>query len=339
MLTKLSIRHFQKHHKLQLLFDPHVTTLVGPSDVGKSSVIRAIRWAATNKPQGDAYIQDGEKFTRVKLSTSEHTVTRIKGAGENSYGLDHSTFKAFGNDVPPDVSKALGLQEINFQGQYDSPFWFAETAGEVSRQLNKIVNLSIIDSVLSYLAAALRKTRVEIEVIQGRLEEARGQKERLRFTREMARDLERVEALYKASQGRAQKRALLSTLLEDIERHEGLSKNLTTALRGALNAKAKGEAWSKLLKKAKNLTKLNESVRFQKEIMSASIPDLAPLKRLEVRYRNVRARSLSLDALLHTTQTLQEQICQLEADKKQAEKTLQKRFGKTCPLCGRQIQS
>ena len=48
MLKRLRIKNFQKHGKVDISFDPHVTCIVGDSDAGKSSLLRALHWFLTN---------------------------------------------------------------------------------------------------------------------------------------------------------------------------------------------------------------------------------------------------------------------------------------------------
>ena len=173
MIEKLTIDGFQAHQDLELVFDSGVNTIVGPSDAGKSSVLRALRWVALNEPSGDAFIRWGAEKAEVKVKVDGDFIVRTRGAGCNSYDLNTREFKAFGGTVPSEVSKLLGVSELNFQGQYDSPFWLGDAAGQVSRDLNKVVGLEIIDKVLSKLASLTKKRVTEVEVIETRLELAR----------------------------------------------------------------------------------------------------------------------------------------------------------------------
>ncbi len=58
MLERLHVR-YQAHDPFALDFDPLVTVLIGPSDAGKSSLLRALRWLATNRPEGDSFVPWG----------------------------------------------------------------------------------------------------------------------------------------------------------------------------------------------------------------------------------------------------------------------------------------
>ena len=82
MLESLDITNFQKHSTYHIDFDPYLTVLVGPTNIGKSSLLRAIRWCMLNTPSGDSFIKQGESFTSVKLKVDNHTIERKRGKGE-----------------------------------------------------------------------------------------------------------------------------------------------------------------------------------------------------------------------------------------------------------------
>lgn len=87
MLHKLVIQNFQTHKDLGVTLGPHVTTIVGTTDAGKSSVLRALGWVALNRPTGDAFIRDGARAVSVELGTEKHDIIRERGPGKNTYVL------------------------------------------------------------------------------------------------------------------------------------------------------------------------------------------------------------------------------------------------------------
>jgi DNA repair protein SbcC/Rad50 len=168
----LTVRNFQCHKRIVLEFAPTITTLVGPTDAGKSALLRALRWTCLNDFVGSDFIREGAAATGIKLvfrhRKEDHTITRKKGERLNTYALDEKEFKSFATNVPEDITQALQLSPINFQSQHDSPFWFTESAGEVSRRLNAVVDLSVIDTVLSKVASVLREAESMVRVSEQR---------------------------------------------------------------------------------------------------------------------------------------------------------------------------
>ena len=198
MLERLRLVNFQCHSDLRIVLDPQVTTIVGSSDVGKSAVLRALRWVAENKPSGDAFVRNGESSCSVSLWLDGRKVIRRKGKATNEMLLDGQAFRAFGSDVPGPIADLFNVGEVNFQAQHDSPFWFSLTAGQVSRELNSVVNLDVIDRTLAGVASSLRRTRAVEEVCRDRLEETTKEIESLDWVPEMLEDFVVLEEMENA---------------------------------------------------------------------------------------------------------------------------------------------
>lgn len=162
MIESLSLQNFQAHRRLRVEFGPGINTIVGRSDVGKSAIIRALRWAATNQPGGDQFVTTGTKGTTVTLHVDGHVIKRKRGGSVNSYHLDGEEYKSFGRGVPGPVVTVLNMGGVCWQGQHDAPFWFSETGGEVARKLNSVVNLAIIDTTLASVQSENHAGRVRL---------------------------------------------------------------------------------------------------------------------------------------------------------------------------------
>lgn len=151
MLEKIEISNFQSHKATKIDLVPTVNTLQGNSDCGKSAVMRAINWLLFN-PAGDYFVSDWAKKGKsivapcsVTIEANGHVVTRKRDKDFNGYILDGEVFEATRNSVPPKVAEALCLGEVNVQRQLDPPFLLSMSAGDVSRYINSLVNLTEID--------------------------------------------------------------------------------------------------------------------------------------------------------------------------------------------------
>lgn len=203
-IRRLELQDFQAHHLFKVELSPSITTIKGPTDVGKSSILRAVRWACQNDLAGDEFIRDGAKKTIVSLTVrdgggNELTLRRIKSiasTGINLYELEGKEFKSFSVGVPADIKNLLQLNEINFQAQHDSPFWFNETAGEVSRRLNAVIDLSIIDTTLSNISSAVRAAHERVGVSEERREEVKKELEELEPKRARVEDFNLMKGKY-----------------------------------------------------------------------------------------------------------------------------------------------
>lgn len=294
MLERLTIKNFQKHRKVVIEFDPGITTLVGESDVGKSSVLRALRWLAFNRPSGTAFIRAGEEEAKVRLRVDGSAITRHRGRGSaNTFQVDGRTFRAFATDVPEAVRDLLNLGEVNFQQQHDPPFWLTLSPGEVSRELNQIVNLGSIDASLSSIASELRKARATVEVSEGRLKEAKEREETLRWTVEAAEELAIIE----------EKEQKAGALRERAESLRSLLKEILVAKRSRTLYKRSSHEGEAILERGEKVLELQE--------------------------RAVRLRSL-----LNKTRETKDELCKTMKDAIELEDTLKDDLGETCPLCG-----
>lgn len=216
MLQSLHLRNFQTHRDFFLELDPLTTVITGPSDSGKSSLLRALRWVCTNQPRGDSFITWGEESCSVTLKVDNHTITRTRGK-DNTYQLDSGEpYKSFRDDVPQAIQALLNVDpDLNFQQQLDPAFWFLKTPGEVSRELNKIVHLDRIDAVLNNLQSELRKARLTATVSEERLEKATKQAEELAWIEECHAEYQKIEAIQQEHTARSHRIDSLGGLIRE----------------------------------------------------------------------------------------------------------------------------
>lgn len=193
-ITRLTLEGFQAHETRDITLGP-VTTLVGDNDVGKSSVVRALRWLCLNRPRGKGFVRRGCKECKVtaRLEGGKR-VARLRTGERNAYLVNKKALEAVSGGVPDSVQALLGCGEENFQRQHDPLFWFGLNPGELSREINAIVDLTLIDGVLSFLAAEVRKAKAEGGVCQDRLAKAETEVESLAWAEEADRDLAALEA-------------------------------------------------------------------------------------------------------------------------------------------------
>lgn len=192
MLQTIQIHNFQSHENSQLDLSPGINTLVGDSDCGKSAAMRAILWAITNSPQGDAYVSDWTKTpkgkqmagaaTYVAIDTNpqkdrgKFSVVRKRSPEFNGYevfdGSDNTQFEALRTDVPREVSQCFNIGPVNIQRQMDPPFLIASTPGEAARFINQLVNLTDIDEAQTEINSLGRSCSADLRAATASLEKA-----------------------------------------------------------------------------------------------------------------------------------------------------------------------
>lgn len=341
MLERLIVRNFQAHEKLRLDLDPLVTTIVGPSDVGKSSVVRALRWLATNRPAGNEFVRWGAEFASIHLTLDDGCkVRRQRGGSINAYGLDGREFAAFGQDVPPDIADALNLSDVNFQGQLDAPWWFMRSPGEVSRELNAIINLGLIDSTLANIAAEARKAKVTLGIVRERLDAAEAQRDALAWTVQASSELAAAEA---KSAEQAETALACARLRSGVLRlggaYEALDNAVATAKRG-VETEAAGAAWLESKNRAERLRSAITGVEAAEEAAAAPLPSPGELERVKWLWEIADAagnKRQRLASLILLADAAEDERCQAEESATSAESELDRQMKGRCPVCDRQM--
>lgn len=71
-IKKIILQNFQSHKYTVIELDEELNVIVGPSDSGKSAIIRALKWVLYNEPAGDFFIREGEREASVTLEFSDN---------------------------------------------------------------------------------------------------------------------------------------------------------------------------------------------------------------------------------------------------------------------------
>lgn len=181
-IQEVTIEGYQSHVQSTFSLSPGLTVITGPSDAGKTAIIRALRWFAFNEPTGEAFLHtirnpDGtvkEAVDQAKVSVTFDngvTITKTRRKGKTSY--THSSYPTGWEkaEVPPEIKETLGLlkQEygdfetcLNFAFQLDPPFLLSETASVGAKVLGKLAGTEIVDRSISEVNKKTHQTRTDI---------------------------------------------------------------------------------------------------------------------------------------------------------------------------------
>lgn len=229
MIKRLQLYNFQSHKDSELNFVPGLNVIAGQSDSGKTAILRGLYWLSYNKPSGDSFINNkikSDSFCGVSLDMDEVVISREKGKKVNSYFIGSERqdmmeeLKAFGQEVPEEVSKALNFDDINIQRQMDSPFLLSDTPGEVAKFLNKVTNLDVIDKCLSNLASFKRTASSSLKSIDAELASTEKEISELDYLDKAQELLFEIEAKNSILEDLENKISGLEELLEEIEEWE-----------------------------------------------------------------------------------------------------------------------
>lgn len=147
-----------------------VNELILKFNDGSCTIMKNECWIP--KPGGDAFRSSWGGETSVTATFDNCKVTRTKGK-ENSYQLDDTIFKAFGQDVPEEIAKAINISDTNLQGQLDAPYLLSMSSGEVAAHFNRMANLTVIDTSLAFINKDMNALKSEIDFAEKEIEKKR----------------------------------------------------------------------------------------------------------------------------------------------------------------------
>lgn len=260
MLEAIILLNFQRHEKLTLRLSPTVTTITGKSDSGKSSVIRALYWLTFNRPLGDSFVRHGFSKCKVTIKLDSRKLSRRKAKG-NQYLLDDKQFDAVRFDVPEEIQNLLNLGPENFQRQHDPHFWLSLSSGDLSRELNRIVSLDLIDRTQQRLGSLVRTHKARIQVCEERLEQAQRKRDSLAWVEEAYLELCILEDKYTAIQTKASRIDSARLLVQEGRRVEERRQNVSDAIVDAGNVLSLGESLVKKQEQYNLLYNLTKELR------------------------------------------------------------------------------
>jgi DNA repair ATPase RecN len=313
---------------------PGVNVLVGRTDVGKSAVLRALRWVALNQPKGAGFVRWGKSGVGVAVTAGNVTVSRVRKGKESYYTVGKARFDALNATVPPEASDALKLAEVNFQRQIDPPFWFTLSPGQVAKELNRVVDLSLIDQALDRVGRSVRSKKSELALTEKRYQEAKARRDELSWIVQYRQDkaeLDNLDLDWRESQTRASRLGQLVRMVSDTRSLSADAENLCA--RGVSVVEA-GDRLGVVSARVRKLSYLLKKVRLVRNGM-IDLPDFTPVVQLREAGDKIAETRRNLEMLLQELKAKGDELCQATDDLALRETELVKLAGNRCPTCGR----
>lgn len=334
-IDRIQIKGFRTHRRIDVRLDPAITTITGRNFAGKSTIIRALIWVAMNEPLGTSFINWDMKKAAVRVTTEGNKITRTRSKSINSYKLNEKKpYTTFSKDVPPDIAKIFNVSSINFQGQQDGAFWFCETAGEVSRQLNAIINLDIIDTTLTNIASDARTAQTIINTTTKDLEQAIQRKKDLKYVKKLNKDLLNVESLQRRYLENAGLLLSLNESLKLVAEYKAVNDFQSRVATRGKEVLSKGRKYQKIAVRLEALSKLIETGTQLGIVLTHRPPSLIPLNKLMTVMKKKMDEYNLLKEVIEDIRISMERKTETERELKCLKQKLKKARGKRCPLCG-----
>lgn len=294
---KLIIENFQSHEYTEINFVPGLNVFVGPSDSGKSSILRALRWVLFNQPRGIDFIRTGATKCQVRLILDDETeIIRLRGKSVNRYILrangEEEIYESFGQGPHPMILQAHQMIPLawdqketllQFGSQLEGPFLLSESGGSKAKLIGRISGAHWID-------LALKEATRERNQVLSEMRQVEKQKESI---------VERLESYHDVPQlEEAVKRAFeiyqhIQAIKQKLERLAILSKQLQTI-------RSEQEKQKELLSIFRNLSELERSYwKLEQQIYL-----LRQLNQLSQRWKRIQGENRQNQDVLQQTENI-----------------------------------
>lgn len=157
----LQLENYQAHKNTSVNLTSGLNIIIGESDTGKSSILRALRKLIRDVPSGKDHINKDSTSMKISLTIvddigHEYTIIRQVTPSKNLYYLNEQEFGGFGREIPKEIQDALEMFlielengekiDLHFFDQHDMPFMVAKgAAGIRSKLLGRIAGLHTLD--------------------------------------------------------------------------------------------------------------------------------------------------------------------------------------------------
>lgn len=180
MIDYIKLHNFEKHIDNYLEFVPGINVIIGSSNVGKSSIIKAIDWLINHNPPGDSIINYNHKECSVEASFDNVIIKKERDNKENKYILPDKELAAFGQIVPEEIQTLTKICNLNIQTQFDQFFLLQKSPGQIVKELNQFINLELMDKCVSIAKKNVNSKKKEIDLLDRDIEELK--KENRQYT-------------------------------------------------------------------------------------------------------------------------------------------------------------
>jgi len=184
-IKSIELQNFQKHSHFKAEFADTVNVLYGESDIGKSCIIRALRWVLVGDIHGDVIRKEGTKKTSVTVVLDNGIkVTRIKSDSVNRYEVNNGKevikYDSVGRKLPEPIANLFNIPileidkekvVLNIHSQLDAPFLLSQSGGFRVKVLNKLTGNHILDKVSQSLNKDILSLNKQNKLLKEELKE------------------------------------------------------------------------------------------------------------------------------------------------------------------------
>lgn len=233
-VLKVEIENIQAVKKASIEIEGF-TAVVGRSNSGKSSLIRGIHAALTNKSPKTIF-RTGTKESRVKIEDESKgiSIEWKKGEKINAYTIDGKEFTKVGKEVPKEIEehgfKEIRVNEealeVQFSRQHEYIFLLNRSGGFVADFISKITKADVLTGAVKDCESDIRKCNDNLKVSTKEKENLDEQLQRFIGLDQLEKDLDETVADIEMSVKLSDTVALLDEACEQKKTADSLIKRL-----------------------------------------------------------------------------------------------------------------
>lgn len=177
MIVSMTLKNFRGHRDKTIHFGPGLNTLLGPNEIGKTTIKEAITFGffgtdSLGNRSPDHLISFGEDAGGVIITTDKASFERIKRRGQTAH------VSLIRNGVPPikmnqtELSALLGITQEVFSSCFDEGYFFdlpqnkkLEVIGQIAKVDRKQLLQSLLPQITIPSKVKLENLRVDVQVI------------------------------------------------------------------------------------------------------------------------------------------------------------------------------
>ena len=261
MIKELIISNFQSHTNTHLTFTNGLNVITGASDSGKTAVLRSLLWLVNNRPSGEVirnwHCPDKDPVSVTLVLDGGTTIVKNRTNGKSSYIMEDKRYEAIKADVPEEVTTAINLSDLNIQSQHQPYFLLDDSAGEVSKKLNQITGLDIIDHLFVRINSEMQIINTEIKINEREIADLDEKIDELSYLDDAVAKFDRLEKEIKTYKILLDDKALLEKKIKAYRNVDSEKKAIERTLRLESVVKELGELVDEYEACSKDKTRLN----------------------------------------------------------------------------------
>lgn len=210
-IEKVILQNFQSHKNSTIEFDNNLNIIVGPSDSGKTGILRGIKWALYNDPSGDYFIREGESECSVTIFFSDNTrIKRYRNKNKNSYIIydrdgNESKYEGFGTSIPEEVVRITGIKKIlldkdlsksiNISDQLEGAFLLSEKNSIKANSIGYLVGVDVIDDALRETLKDNKNLLIQKKIFDENINDLKEQSKQYEYIYQMNIKIKNIEEI------------------------------------------------------------------------------------------------------------------------------------------------